>query len=414
MKNNNKGWKNKKSLQRIVIANLMLAFCFVTGMFTISATTIYEGAQAQKDGIAYNDRLSTYVVGENSSDYAQEFNNYKTYIIVHDGVNETRAMNLKKGGLHVTLYGLYASTGGVSFFADEACTQEVGKISITANSETTGSAQNSYVKTGTIIIPSTGIYYVQFTNSTGNIGYYQMSTQQYDGRNRRITDTKTMSFIDSTNGPIYYMVDVKKDGYITLEPEFCNNAYGAVQGNVELTLTDANKKAISKKAMIGNAKADARKAVYAVKAGTYYIKAASEDQRLFSMSCTQTAVKEKSGADKKNAQIIKNKTWYSGIATYEDKTTKGDYYKFTLTKASKVVFQLKGNVTSGSLLGEISGDNVNGSFQGITLNTVGQKATKWNVNTKSSKTLPAGTYYIKISKDTKKTNGNYKLKIVAK
>ena len=89
------------------------------------------------------------------------------------------------------------------------------------------------------------------------------------------------------------MVDVKKDGYITLEPEFCNNAYGAVQGNVELTLTDANKKAISKKAMIGNAKADARKAVYAVKAGTYYIKAASEDQRLFSMSCTQTAVKEK-------------------------------------------------------------------------------------------------------------------------
>ena len=28
--------------------------------------------------------------------------------------------------------------------------------------------------------------------------------------------------------------------------------------------------------------------------------------------------------------------------------------------------------------------------------------------------LPAGTYYIKIGKDVKKTNGNYQIKIVAK
>ena len=400
----------KKALSLIVIV-----MCIGFGMNSVSATTIYEGADAYASNIPHNDKLSTYVVGEESSDYAAEFNKYKTYIVVHDGVDETRAMNLKKGGLHVTFYGLYASTGDVIFYSDEACTEQVGKISLTTSSTKTESERNSYVKTGTIIIPSTGVYYAKFTNTTGNVGYYQFSTHQFDGRNRRLTTSKTMSFIDPINGPIYYLVDVKNDGYITLTPEFCNNANEPVNGDVELTLTDSDKKEISKPTVIKCTDEEFfGKAVYAVKAGTYYVKATAQGQRLFTLSCKQKAVNEVSGKNTKTSVAMKSGTWNKGIVTYEDKTSKADYYHFTLTKPSTVLFYLKGNVTSGKITGEIVGQNVNGAYTGIQLNTVGKKASKWQIRTKSSAKLPAGTYYVKMKKANKKTNGNYQIKVVTK
>lgn len=408
-------WKDSRCWLKKALFTTAAIMCMGHGMNYSSAATIYEGTDNYTAQIAHTDKLSTYVVGEESSDYATEFKKDKTYIVVHDGVDETRAINLKKGGLHITFFGFYESTGDVTIYSDEACTEQVGRISLTTSSTKTDSGQNSYVKTGTIIIPSTGVYYVKFTNTMSTVGYYQFSTHQFDGRNRRLTASKTMSFIDPINGPIYYMVDVKKDGYITLAPEFCNASNEPVNGDVELTLTNSDKKAISKSAVVECTDENFfGKAVYAVKAGTYYIKATAKGQRLFTLSCKQKAVNEVSGKNARTAAELKNGTWNKGIVTCEDKKSQADYYRFTLNKASKVIFYLKGNVTSGKLTGEIVSENINGSYKGIELSTVGKKASKWQIRTKNSAKLPAGTYYIKIGKDVKKTNGNYQIKIVAK
>ena len=124
--------------------------------------------------------------------------------------------------------------------------------------------------------------------------------------------------------------------------------------------------------------------VYAVSEGTYWLKVTSKQQVLFTMGAKFTAVADSSGLKMDNARRIKSGKWYKGLSLWEDTTSAGDYYKFTLKKASIVTISLKGNCGSGKLIGTVFGDRVNGS------------------------------YFIKIAKDTKKTNAAYQLKVTAK
>lgn len=378
----------------------------------VSATTIYDGTEGYTSKTPYNDRLGSYVVGSNSTDFDSEFGIYKTYIISHDGNNETRAISLKKGALHVTMYGFQGATGAATIYRDAACTKEAAKITLTSNS--TKTASGSYMGAATFQISKTQTYYIRFTNTTGGNGLFQFSSQQYDGSNRKLTSKKVLSYVDVPNGATYYCVEVKKDGYITLKPDFCSNGYKKVAGDINMTLLDINKKAISTTKKIGTGKEDfAAKAVYAVKSGTYWVKVSTDQQRLFTLSCKQTVVKEQGASKSKKPTKMKKNTWYKGLCTWEDTTSKGDYFAFTLTKAAKVTITMQGDVTSGKLVGTVTGNRVNGSYEGLNLKRVGAKST-WDVSTKASGKLPAGTYYIKISKDTKKSNGYYRIKYSAK
>ena len=229
-----------------------------------------------------------------------------------------------------------------------------------------------------------------------------------------LTATPTLSYVDVPNGATYYCVQPQADGYITLAPKFISNGYKDVNGEINVTLCDSKKKAITKTKTIGTYKDNfSKKMVYAVSEGTYWLKVTSAQQTLFTMGAKFTAITDKSGLKMDNAQSIKSGKWYNGLSLWEDTTTKGDYYKFTLKKASVVTISLKGNCGSGKVVGTVSGDRVNGSYSGLSLKKIGGKST-WKVQTRASKKLPAGTYYIRIAKDTKKTNAAYQLKMTAK
>lgn len=397
---------------KILLGLLVMATAILWTGRTACATTIYDGTEGYTSQTPYNDRLNSYVVGSGSTDFDSEFGIYKTYIISHDGVNETRPITLKKGALHVTMYGFQGATGAATIYSDAACTKEAAKINLTSNC--TQTASGSYMDAATFQISKTQTYYIRFTNTSGGTGLFQFSSQQYDGSNRKLTSKKLLSYVDVPNGATYFCVEAKKDGYITLKPDFCSNGYKKVAGDISMTLLDVNKKAISTSKKIGNGTEDfADKAVYAVKAGTYWVKVSTDQQRLFTLSCKQTAVKEQGSAKVKTPTVMKKDTWYKGLCTWEDTTSKGDYFSFTLKKAATVTITLKGDVTSGKLTGTVTGNKVNGSYTGLYLKNVGSQST-WKVATKSSQKLPAGTYYIKIAKDTKKSNGYYKLRYSAK
>ena len=400
-------FKWRKGLLFVVLA--------VLAMFSaarVQATTIYDDTTGYTSGVPYDGRLQTYVVGSGSTDFASEFGKYKTYFISHTGTDVVRPISLKKGALHITMFGYNGATGAATLYSDSAMTKEVGKVTLSGGSTVT--ASGSYQENVVIKISKSQTYYIAFSNSSGRSALYQFTSQQYDGSNRVLTATPTLSYVDVPNGATYYCVQPQADGYITLAPKFISNGYKDVNGEINVTLCDSKKKAITKTKTIGTYKDNfSKKMVYAVSEGTYWLKVTSAQQTLFTMGAKFTAVTDKSGLKMDNAQSIKSGKWYNGLSLWEDTTTKGDYYKFTLKKASVVTISLKGNCGSGKVVGTVSGDRVNGSYSGLSLKKIGGKST-WKVQTRASKKLPAGTYYIRIAKDTKKTNAAYQLKMTAK
>lgn len=391
---------------------VMLAALVVFSAAKVQATTIYDDTAGYTSGIPYDGKLQTHVVGSTGSDLASEFGKYKTYFVSHNGTDVVRQMILKKGALHITMFGYNGATGAATLYSDAALTNQIGKVTLSGSSKVT--ASGSYQENVVIKISKSQTYYIAFSNSSGRNSLYQFTSQQYDGSNRVLTAAPTLSYIDVPNGATYYCVQTQKDGYITVAPKFISNGYKDVNGEINITLCDSKKKAITKTKTIGTYKDNfSKKMVYAVSEGTYWLKVTSKQQVLFTMGAKFTAVADSSGLKMDNARRIKSGKWYKGLSLWEDTTSAGDYYKFTLKKASIVTISLKGNCGSGKLIGTVFGDRVNGSYSGLSLKNIGGKST-WKVQTRASKKLPAGTYFIKIAKDTKKTNAAYQLKVTAK
>jgi hypothetical protein len=178
---------------------------------------------------------------------------------------------------------------------------------------------------------------------------------------------------------------------------------------VTMTLTDSDKQPISVPKQIGtDDEAFATKAVFGVKAGGYWVKVTAEEEQIFSMNCVQAAVSGDGATTLKSAKKMKNGKWYKGLCIWNHTTDYGEYFTFTLTKASKVSLSLKGNVTTGRINVTVTGTRANGSIT-RKIKTVGASST-YALKTTANSKLPAGTYYIKVSKDTKKTNGFYKIR----
>lgn len=390
----------------------ILAAFVVFSAARVQATTIYDDTTGYTSGIPYDGKLQTHVVGSTGSDLASEFGKYKTYFISHNGTDVVREMSLKKGALHITMFGYNGTTGAAAIYSDAALTNLVGKVTLSGSSKVT--ASGSYQENVVIKISKSQTYYIAFSNTSGRNALYQFTSQQYDGSNRVLTAAPTLSYIDVPNGATYYCVQTKRDGYITLSPKFISNGYKDVNGEINITLCDSKKKAITKSKTIGTYNDNfSKKMVYAVSEGTYWLKVTSKQQTLFTMGAKFTAVADRSGLQMDDARRIKSGKWYKGLSLWEDTTSKGDYYKFTLKKAAVVTISLKGDCGSGKLVGTVFGDRVNGSYSGLNLKKIGGKST-WKVQTRASKKLPAGTYYIRIAKDTKKTNAAYQLKVTAK
>lgn len=391
---------------------VLLAIGVIASAARVQATTIYDETTGYTSGTPYDGRLQTYVVGSGSSDFASEFGKYKTYFISHTGTDVVRPITLKKGALHITMFGYSGATGVATLYSDEAMTQEVGKVTLSGSSTMTSSG--SYQENVVIKIAKSKTYYIAFSNSSGKTALYQFTSQQYDGSNRMLTATPTLSYVDVPNGATYYCIQPEADGYVTLSPKFISNGYKDVNGEINITLCDSKKKAITKAKTIGTYKGNySKKMVYAVSEGTYWVKVTSAQQTLFTMGAKFTAVADTSGLQMDDARKIKSGKWYKGLSLWENTTSEGDYYKFTLKKAAMVTIDLKGDCGSGKLVGTVTGDRVNGSYSGLSLKKIGGKAT-WKVQTRASKKLPAGTYYVRIAKDTKKTNAVYQLRITAK
>lgn len=261
---------------------------------------------------------------------------------------------------------------------------------------------------GFVDIPAKATYYLKlevtdYNESQASLYPFGISLNFASGVDK-VAKNKTWMTAGLTDYkvPIYYKVTVTKPSKITIETD-------GLSGR-QITLCNSKKKAISEEGYSSTILSE--KIVYAVPKGSYYVKLTSSG-KLLRTKITYASASDASGSTKAKATTLKlNAAAKKGIVTTADKTSKVDWYKFTLTKSSTVNLLFKGDVSSGRINLELYGGGVRGSINASLSKVGADSSTKCQTYTSSK--LPKGTYYIKVTKNDAKTSGTYSVAITNK
>lgn len=300
----------------------------------------------------------------------------------------------------------YAGAGYVTIFEDAQCTTKMdSSLYLSQYGTAVTGATNTYIDSDEAYFSKGGEYYVQFETP----GLYTFTSTFVNGASRIIADRQTTyaygnksystaNTYDSTN--IYYKYTAKETGVVTLSMDFLNENKN---GSAYITVYDSNKRAVSEEVYISS-NLD-KKAIFGVYKGrSYYFKVHSYSG-LYAIRCTLTPITEYSGRYKTQPKHIALNKYYKGTILPENYTTSSDWYKFTLTKPTKVALCVRGNVSSGSIYVTVTGSTIGGSAV-RRISKLGY-ASADRLTTYSSTTLPRGTYYIRVNKQEKISSGYY-------
>lgn len=302
--------------------------------------------------------------------------------------------------------GVSASGAGITVgvYADEACTQCL-KDEQTSECNDIG----DMVYQASFEVETGGIYYIRLSVDpqiqTGDGKYmFTMDLQQVSSADRTLSDGEYVKAYQSGSGSvIYYKIKTRKSGVLTVDAMYDSED----PGSPKLTLCNAKKKAITVSA--SNNAASNYTSVFAVSKGTYYLKVANV-KGTYQLRYEFSAVSDKSGSKKSKAKTITiGKTGVKGMVLAGDQKSKYDWYKFKLKKKSKIKIVFSGSTTGNSKLkaevmpaaSKIKIDQ-DAAFT-ITGIDDSRKA--------SSDVWPAGTWYIRVSKDMAKGSGTYAIKV---
>lgn len=383
----------KKKLSSIILVFALLVTC-IFGSNNVLAATIYDQSYAEVT------ELSTVLMTTGDE---TDLGKTVTYTLQTNMENEVVPINIPAKG-YLDFYVASNVSSDVCIFTDAACTVKAG-YSAYISTYSDPIQEGVYGDEGEAYFQEKGTYYVRFQTP----GTYVFSSQMFNGANRTLkNNTYTTAYsaaydtfnYDSKN--IYYKYKATKTGYITINMEFIGD-----YGNGTVTLCNSSKKAISSDVYVSSSYND--NTVFAVKKGsTYYIKVNSSSQ-VYRIKSKITGVTESSGNRKAKAKTLPIGKVRKGVVLSEDKTSLNDWYKFTLTKATKLNFTVAGNASSGRLRVELTSPNLRGSVS-MSISGTGDKQTT-ELKTTTSSTLPKGTYYIRVYKDDKKASGSYALKV---
>jgi len=135
--------------------------------------------------------------------------------------------------------------------------------------------------------------------------------------------------------------------------------------------------------------------LYSVNKGTYYLRVRNSNPFVFAYATAR--VNENSGTRASNAKNLQRKKARVGIIGAGEKKNAADYYKITLKKARKVNFQVSSRSGSTGVAISISGSRIRTATGWIVTNSVDHQKESMRIVGRGNK-LPAGTYYVKVSR----------------
>lgn len=204
-------------------------------------------------------------------------------------------------------------------------------------------------------------------------------------------------YSQNPNDPTYTKISVKSTGYIGVITQEIDGYF------VKVTLCNSKKKAVSQELYTSQ---NVGSIVYfAVTKGTYYIKTSSVTGGLYDIMYKFQKVKEKSGSKKSKAVTIKAGKTVKGVLTANNKS-QSDWYKVKLSKKKTLKLLVASLNTDNDLRIKLIPANKRVRvLSGGTFLLKSNYKTTWKF-----KKVPAGTYYIQVTKKNKKSSGYYSIK----
>lgn len=212
----------------------------------------------------------------------------------------------------------------------------------------------------------------------------------------------------SPEGYAYYKINIPGNGYITVNTE--SMIYGDTAAGVQLT--SADKKSYFKDYELFT---DGEAIKMGVSKGTYYLKVSlSNPYDVYSLKYSFKSVKAMAGSSKSKAQTIKKGAVKKGIISASQKSSKADWYRFTINKTQNVDISVytdtnMGGNTDGGIKISFYQKGKSYAFGKSVLNNEQPEKVLFPYSNPSTKKLAPGTYYIKVQK-TGNCNGYYRLK----
>lgn len=339
--------------------------------------------------------LTPYLLTTGSdADYAKE----KIQTIESDGKQLIRLNVAKSGGVRIRLATNMNRVVVAEIYknADASDLPHYLKADCTSDIWNTGYLMDYFAK---------GTYYIRLPQ-----GQYQIGVIEYVQGNNTLKNGSTISAHCDYAHTNTYTFKAPGNGYIMVSTKNMEKNYGTMTAE----LCNSKGKALTLAYVFSPVQEDT--VSYAVKKGaTYKLKIRAlnvNDQQYYQLKLKFVSVKEKSGADRKNAVTIKMGNKVSGIALAEEKKSKADWYKFKNARKQELWINYAGNVTSGNLQFDIYDSKMHKLDSYTVIANIKDEKTDSLHNAKQGLKLPAGTYYIRITKSVKTATGSYMFRVM--
>lgn len=297
-----------------------------------------------------------------------------------------------KGQLRINFVGKIVTKGvEINLYSDEACTTKIGY--------STYIYSNSLTNDKNYDIPKKATCYLKFElpNYADADATISFTPYSFSSETKLMKEKVWISSHPYTGeNQTYHKIVISKPGYIKVEGAFLGDS-----GSMYATLCNSKKVALSQQKYLYSS--NNYTTYYAVKKGTYYINITGYND--YKLRYTFSAVKDTSAQSQKKATVIGKGKTVKGLILSEDSLKKVDWYKVKLTKSQKLVLNvdakscatLKFEIVPASSKVFLIGSSF--SIYEVNGDTYGTKGN-----------LPAGTYYIKVTKTDAKASGYYSIK----
>lgn len=210
---------------------------------------------------------------------------------------------------------------------------------------------------------------------------------------------------ESSSNTVYHKLKVKSSGALVVSG---NTVYSWGTSGISVVLCNSKYQVIDSSSYGSFVNATNEKAqVYGVKKGTYYLKVSGRTNYILATGFKSWT--DKGGNSKNKAKTIKiNKTVKGVMPAGENKA---DWYKFKVTKNKKLKLTIseEGN---GGVQFTVYGPGISKSGSSISCYNAGK--TTWLSRGSKKVKASKGTYYIKVTRTSKKTSGVYSVKCTLK
>ena len=401
-----------KTINRLLLIAFMaitIVTCKVTADAATGSITDVNGKQL--------DAITTHVVTSGTKSDANKLSEHRLSM----AGSEKQAvfpLKLTKSGDYkyiVEAEETYGNNGYISteIYSDRACTKRLSGVQATVFLK----QETSHA--GHVSIPKAGTYYLKLSASSSIIDSFEtvkvkLKGHLFNADNRTLTDKKTTTTYTTENKYVYYKVNVKKTGYITVKQDYLvpdDAGYFKVKeegASSYVALCDRKKKALTTDCY-NNLTITRNKQVYAVKKGTYYLKVKSSATYPYRIKYTFKAFADQGGSSQKNAKSTKLGGKATGLIQATDKTTKVDWYKFYLPGKRNVTVSISGNTCNS--IGSVRVQIVPPKNVVLFGSTFSASGTGFKNGAKSKDKFSKGTWYIKVTKTGDTVTGNYTLTV---